>query len=125
MRLTQFPGEKCTNIGKAVNALKRKMHHISMGKLNEQSLCNKFSLSLRRISYFVKLERGDCLFQTTLSKLWPTLFNLRCSSQRSMPSILLKVDVDDFVRAPKVALFRGFRHIWAYFSTILNSAYPF
>ena len=53
LTVTQFPGEKCTNIGKAVNALKRKMHHISMGKLNEQSLCNKFSVSLIRLSYFV------------------------------------------------------------------------
>ena len=53
LTVTQFPGEKCTNIGKAVNALKRKMHHISMGKLNEQSLCNKFSVSLIRLSYFI------------------------------------------------------------------------
>ena len=34
-------------MGKAMNALKCKMHHISVGKSNEQSLCNKFEASFK------------------------------------------------------------------------------
>ena len=95
------------------------------GKIKWTKFVHQIFSFTHKAFIFCKLILREETVDGEYTIIWQRLFQLRCSSHRSMPSFLVKVDVNDFESAPEVAPFRGFRHIWAYFSTIVNSASPF